>query len=644
MDAINDFIVAAGGTLFSDPVVYVIVATGILFTIWSGFGQWRSLTHGVAVVRGKYDEDQDPGAINHFQALSTALSATVGLGNIAGVGIAIATGGPGAIFWMWVIGIVGMALKMTEVTQSMLYRDTRDPANPHGGPMFVVKTGLARAAGEGGRPGTLCIVAGIVFALMAVGIGYLSGSTIALVICALFGLVLLVLGFTSGAMLGYVIGALFVVTLLISAMTGGNMFQAWSVAETTQVYFGINSLVTGIILAVITGAVILGGIRWIGRVTSVLVPVMCGVYVLVTLVVLAINIDEIPGMFAMIIKSGLGIETASASGAFVGGAFGFAFTQGMKRALFSSESGQGSAPIAHSAARTDEPVREGIVGGLEPFIDTLVVCTMTALLILATGALEREPEGTFASANAMTIIADGDDYTIADTPLAELPPRSEEARTRMGYTGETNYAVGDKIAVLLQGDDRAETGTNLYKLVGVVRSGESGPHVEWESVDTGSRPSFVLNEAGGFPLYGEYVGSTLTAHAFDRVQPGLGKWLIVVTIWLFAVSTIISWSYYGEQGVVFLFGEKATLPYKFVYLAFTLVACWPGLFVTVTDIDNVSILGLGTMLVVNIPIMLIFGPQAMRAYHDYFRRFKQGPMHDEIRDDGTTPEQNIPGP
>ncbi|MEO1279036.1 MAG: alanine:cation symporter family protein, partial [Planctomycetota bacterium] len=144
MAAIEQFIGTLNGILFHDFVLYTLVAVGLLFTIWSGFGQYRALTHGVGVIRGKYDDKDDPGAINHFQALSAALSATVGLGNIAGVAVAIALGGPGAVFWMWVIGVLGMSLKMTEVTQSMLYRNTDDPDNPHGGPMFVVREGFKK--------------------------------------------------------------------------------------------------------------------------------------------------------------------------------------------------------------------------------------------------------------------------------------------------------------------------------------------------------------------------------------------------------------------------------------------------------------------------------------------------------------------
>ena len=217
MSALDDFMTSLNAVLWHDAVLFVVLGTGILFTVWSRFGQYRALTHGVRVVRGVYDDPADPGAINHFQALSAALSATVGLGNIGGVALAISLGGPGAVFWMWVVGFFGMSVKMTEVTLSMLYRNTSDPDNPHGGPMWVASKGLHRYSPLLGR-------------------------------------------------VGRVIGTIFCVTLLVSAATGGNMFQAWNVGELTQQYFGIPSIVTGIVLAVLVGMVILGGIKRIGAV------------------------------------------------------------------------------------------------------------------------------------------------------------------------------------------------------------------------------------------------------------------------------------------------------------------------------------------------------------------------------------------
>ena len=625
MDSINSFVNGLNGYLFSDFVVYTLLLTGVIFTVWTGFGQWRAVTHGFAVVRGKYDEANDPGAISHFQALSTALSATVGLGNIAGVGLAVALGGPGAVFWMWVIGVLGMALKMTEVTQSMLYRNTADPQNPHGGPMFVAKYGFARW----GLPG-----------------------------------------------LGSAVGGLFVVTLVISAITGGNMFQAWNVAETSETYFGLPRIAAGLILAVVTGSVIIGGIRWIGRVASIIVPFMCVVYLIAALWVLGNNLGEVPSMLWLIVRNGLGIGGgAEPSGAFLGGTFGYALMFGVKRALFSSEAGQGSAPIAHAAARTDEPVREGVVAGLEPLIDTLVVCTLTALVILSTGAYDRGAIANFESGEQVAVVpvaGKSDTWTLS-TP-GGLPPKTDDARRIDGLVpgddpdafadyGPRNdraadYHPGESFFVVVDADDDPNTGRTFRRISGKLEPRESddgeplAPELVWGELESAKEPVLVATRAGGVAgLYGDYLGSTLTAHAFDRTTPGLGKYLVSLAVWLFAISTIISWSYYGEQGMVFLtarLGDAATktaiLVYKLVYCAIIVVTCLPipGWLETDAAIDMWTTLGLGVMLVVNIPLMLIFGPQAMRAYHDYFRREKQGPMHDEIGEDGTTPEQREP--
>ena len=335
MSALMRWLEAVNAVLWHDYVLFTVLGVGVLFTLWSGFGQYRALTHGVAVIAGRYDRRDDPGAISHFQALSAALSATVGLGNIAGVALAISLGGPGAVFWMWVTGLVGMALKMTEVTQAMLYRNVDDPANPHGGAMWVVSKGLARF-----HP--------------------------------------------KLAPLGVAIGGLFCVTLLISTVTGGNMFQAWNVADITRSYFGVPALWTGVVQAVLVGLVILGGIRRIGTVAGKLVPLMCGLYLVAGLAVIVARLPAVPEVFRLIFASAF--APSEAQGAFLGGVAGWAFLRGMQRALFSNEAGQGSAPIAHAAAKTDEPVSEGVVALLEPLIDTLVICTMTGLVIIMTGA------------------------------------------------------------------------------------------------------------------------------------------------------------------------------------------------------------------------------------------------------------------
>ncbi|RNC82184.1 MAG: alanine:cation symporter family protein [Phycisphaera sp.] len=603
MENLNHFIESLNGILFSDYTVYALLAVGLLFTLWSGFGQYRALTHGVAVVRGKYDDKNDPGAINHFQALSAALSATVGLGNIGGVALAVALGGPGAVLWMWLIGILGMALKMTEVTQSMLYRNTDDPENPHGGPMFVVKKGFAKW-----------------------GLGPI----------------------------GTVIGGIFVVTLLISALTGGNMFQAWNVADITNTYFEIPQVVTGIVLAVGVGLVIIGGIKRIGSVAGKIVPVMCLLYVIAALYVIIMNIGEIPAMFALIVKSGLPGASPDAAGAFLGGTFGYAAMWGVKRALFSSEAGQGSSPIAHSAAKTDEPVREGVVAGLEPFIDTIVVCTLTALVILSSGAYNRGPEAFPESAVVQIVQAtDADDQPIEGSWTVDsgvLPEKTAEAK-RILRTGESEagWRENESVFVVVQGDDNADTGLNLHRISGNVAKDDDGNWiVNWGSLEAASQPEFLTAEDGSLEvgIYSDYAGASLTAHAFDRVTPGLGMYLVSIAAWLFALSTMISWSYYGEQGVYYFFGKNAkgaVVIYKVIYCALillTTIAAMPiiaqddgtkrPLIGTDAELDMWTTLGLGVMLVANIPIMLIFGNQAMKAYREYFKRMDAGgdPPHE----------------
>lgn len=648
MQNLNNIVNTLNDYLFSEWVIYALVFTGVLFTIWSFFGQYRALTHGTAVLRGKYDEKDDPGAINHFQALSAALSATVGLGNVAGVAVAVALGGPGAVLWMWVIGIVGMALKLTEVTQSMLYRTTDDPENPHGGPMFVVKLGLER----GGRG--LGIATGVMFAAVIIGLTSLSGDTTAISIGIVAGAVLVALGFVARAMLGAIIGGIFVVTLIISAITGGNMFQAWNVADVTYTYFRVPHIVTGIILTLFVGAVIIGGIKRIGSVAGRLVPFMCVMYMLGAMYVLVMHISDIPAMLKLIVLSGLpaflGGETAVPSGAFLGGTFGYAAMWGIKRALFSSEAGQGSAPIAHSAAKTNEPVREGVVGGLEPFIDTIIVCTMTALVILVSGAYNRPPEAVFESPSQIAIVEAG--QTNDGTPLwtlqtPHLPEKTAEAK-RIGRVdeGSSGWREGETVFMIVHADRNESTGRDLRRITGRVALDEQDQWIiQWDKLESQMRPALIgANESDSdidLGIYADHSGASLTAYAFDRVTPGMGMWLVTIVCWLFAVSTMISWSYYGEQGVHYLCmrlnagtTESIVFVYKLVYCALILLTTIASmsfygnkpLIGNDEELDMWTTLGLGVMLVANIPIMLLFGRQAMNAYHDYFRRLESGEM------------------
>ena len=546
MEEFKIIIEAIGGFLWNNYTLYAVVATGIVFTIWSGFSQYYALTHGFKVIKGDYDNDDDPGAISHFQALSTALSATVGLGNIGGVALAISLGGPGAVFWMWVVGFLGMAIKLSEVSLSMIHRNIDQADNPSGGPMWVVERNFS------GKTGPLKI-------------------------------------------LGKLIAGTFCFALIVNTITAGNMFQAWNVANLTQAYFGVPTMATGTILALIVGAVIIGGIKRIGAVTSKLVPIMLLIYVMACIYVLAINFTAIPEMLKLIVSAAF--SPMESSNAFLGGTAGSAFIFGMQRALFSNEAGQGSSAIAHSAAKTDEPIREGVVAGLEPFIDTIVVCTMSALVILVTGIWNRP----------------------AEVQLSELSINpSEQSWSINGVINDApSLKNGDKVFMIYSGYGNTESGNNLHKVYGTVLVDGPKKSVEWNKISSDKRP-----ETNG-EVYLDYVGANLTAAAFDKVSSGLGKWLVTLASWLFAISTMISWSYYGEKGVSFLLGEKAILSYK---LSFCVLAIFSttGFIQTDRELNLFANLGTGLCIMANLPILWLFGYQAIRDYKKYITKLKNG--------------------
>ncbi|HEX7030423.1 MAG TPA: amino acid carrier protein [Gammaproteobacteria bacterium] len=547
------FLDALNAVLWHDSVLYILLGVGVLFTVWSGFSQYRAMTHGVRVIRGDYDNRDDPGALNHFQALSAALSGTIGLGNIGGVALAVALGGPGAVFWMWVVGFFGMALKLTEVTQAMLFRNTDNPDNPHGGPMWVASKGLASINPK------------------------LAGA-------------------------GKFLGGLYCVAMLVSCMLDGNLFQAWNVANVTESYFGMPALASGVILAVLVGLVIIGGIKRIGSVTGSLVPAMCAIYLLAALYVLITNITALPGLLQLIVVSAFNPQEAA--GAFLGGTVGFALLAGMRRAFYSNEAGRGSAAMAHSAAKTDEPVREGVVAGLAPFIDTLVICTLTALVILVSGVWNRDAEANYGVAPEVVQVSDTT-WTVETLPV---PAAGED------------WPVGEDVFMIMDAGENRQTGNTLHRLDGVVQVQDGEKVITWEVMRSAGEPA--VHDTG---VYVSYPGAALTAKAFDASQPGLGKWMVTLAVWLFAISTIITWSYYGEQAIVYLVGEKAVLPYKLVYCAIVVIATM-GFITTPEELATYSVVGVGLMLWVNVPIMLIMGHHAMRAYHEYIGRLKDGRM------------------
>jgi len=340
------------GTNFPWIVMWLVIAATI-FTLYFGFVQFRYFKHSISLVKGDYSDPNDAGEVSHFQALATALSGTVGLGNIAGVAVAVGIGGPGATFWMIMAGLMGMASKFTECTLGVKYRNEYEDGTVSGGPMYYISKGFK----ELGLPG------------------------------------------------GKFLAALFAVFCIFGALGGGNMFQANQAhAQISGIVGDYPGWITGIIFAGVVFAVIVGGIKSIAQVTEKVVPFMAVLYVGAALIILLVNYDKIGWAFGQIFEgafTGLGI-----AGGFVG-----ALIQGFKRAAFSNEAGVGSAAIAHSAVRTKEPITEGFVSLLEPFIDTVVICTMTALVITISGQLVSDPAtGLFVLNEAGTAIK-----TVGDT-------------------------------------------------------------------------------------------------------------------------------------------------------------------------------------------------------------------------------------
>lgn len=560
---IMDVVGAINGYLWGPWTFFILLGAGIVFSVSTKFIQFRIMGHGVLVVKGAYDNPDDPGAINHFQALSAALSATIGLGNIGGVALAIALGGPGALFWMWIVGFLGMALKCVEITLAMMYRNMDNPKNPSGGAMWVIEETLGKQGGWKKGVATF-------------------------------------------------LGSLFCCSLLVGTMTGGNMFQAWNVADLTNLYFGVPQVGTGIALAVIVGMVIIGGIERIGSVAGKIVPVMCVLYILAGFAVILPHAAELPAMFQLIVSSAF--SPTAAGGAFLGGSMALAFDVGLKRALFSNEAGQGSAPIAHAAAKTDEPAREGVVGGLGPFIDTIMICTLTALVIISTGTWNRGPQGPLTG--DVQLVAEGDKTVlVAPTKLEALPqlPSWDE------------WQAGSQVFLLVEAPDKESGEFKPQRIMAKIVADEKDVNsylLKWGEAPAGAR--WTKNKDGQElkEVFRDFKGATLTSHAFDRAFPGLGKWLITFASWMFAISTMISWSYYGEKGVSYLFGNGALLPYKVVFLLFTVMA--PVLLHTDSELGNLADFGTGMMLWTNMPILILMGYLAVKELLVYFKKLDAG--------------------
>ncbi|MFV1965869.1 MAG: alanine/glycine:cation symporter family protein [Pirellulaceae bacterium] len=598
--------------VWSLPLFLLLLSCGMIFSIVSKFVQWRILTHGYACIRGAYDRPGDTGHISHFQALCAALSATIGLGNIAGVAVAVSLGGPGAVFWMWVVGLFGMALKFAECTLAVMYRDVRDvpdpsapalassdmetrtlqyageqPPDPHatpaargevrGGPMWYIQKGLVDPLYSRGN------ILWVAFKVLAI---------------------------------------LFAIATVLNSFGGGNMFQGWNVSDMLGKHLlgsfsdgwnvprGLNPqrLVPAVLFSLMVAMVIIGGIKRIGQVAARLVPFMCIIYVLASLYVILAHATDLPGYLATIVQSAFTAEAEG--GAFAGVTIWMAFQQGLRRACFSNEAGEGSAAIAHAAARTEEPVREGVVAGLGPFIDTLIICTLSALVILISGVWNRAPVGHVARLENGKVVVHCDGE-LSDTHASlylQNVTRADRLRVHLARGIGVDF---EDLAIPVASVQIAEGGT--------------WDDVESITLDTShlqrNDRALVERIAVGQPVHLDITGADMTGFAFETSMPGIGRYMVILAACLFAFSTMISWSYYGEKGTEYLLGPRAILPYKLVFVIFVFLGMVLPEFRTVYDFSDATT---GLMVLCNLPALLILSPVVVRATRSYFRRLDAG--------------------
>ena len=430
-------------------MVIALVGTGIFATIRLGWPQIKYLRHGVNVTRGIYDNPEDEGDLNHFRALTTALSATVGIGNIAGVATAIYYGGPGAIFWMWVTAFFGTTLKFAECSLSLKYREIDDQGFTAGGPMYTIENGM-------GKQWRWMAVA---FAAFAIICSFATGNAIQsfTVSDQIYSEMSNILGPEHFLMVKHVI------------------FNDFSVS--------IQQIINGLLMAGIVALVIIGGIKRIGHVTGYLAPGMALVYVSAASLIILANYDKIAESFMIIFQMAFNPPAAVAG---TGGGILMTMLWGIKRGLYSNEAGQGSAAIAHSTAKTNYPIREGAVAMLGPFIDTLIICTMTGLVILSTGAWQH---------TAFFVNISAESKSIADAAIAS---GIFEGRELYNSSLLTSFAFKEGLSWLFGGGDK----------------------------------------------------------------------IVTLSVLLFAVSTAISWSFYGDRSTEYLFGSKAIKPYRWIFVLF----------------------------------------------------------------------------
>ncbi|MFD1216605.1 MULTISPECIES: alanine/glycine:cation symporter family protein [Microbulbifer] len=547
MESFNQLLLSMDGLLGSAPwFPWVLLGVGFFFTLYLGFPQVRYFGHALKIVRGKYDKPGDPGDTSHFQALATALSGTVGTGNIGGVGLAIFLGGPAALFWMWVTAFLGMTTKFVEVTLSHKYRIKAADGYYAGGPMFYMERRL--------------------------NMKWLA--------------------------------VIFAIATVISSFGTGSLPQVNNIAQAMYDTFGFSKMLTGGVLAILLGLVIIGGITRIAKVTSTIVPVMAVLYVIGALAVILYNYQNIIPSFAAVFSGAF--NGSAAMGGFLGASFAYAFNRGVNRGLFSNEAGQGSAPIAHAAARADEPVSEGMVSLLEPFIDTLIICTLTGLVILSSGVWSEKHLNRFERADMTVVAGSYTDQEEQDVNQLFSFLNGKESEVRP-YTGTVIVADG------LPLNKEEFTIINSRSVAEDIqfRVGDD----EFSGVLNVNQGRFVNENVA---IWGNSLvhSVALTNLAFQKGFFGeYGSYIVTLGILLFAFSTAIAWSYYGDRSMIYLFGPKAVMPYRLVYV----VAFFWAAIEDTTVIWNLSAVAIVLMTLPNLFGISILAREMKDTVKDYWK-------------------------
>ncbi|HAU92081.1 MAG TPA: sodium:alanine symporter family protein [Alteromonas sp.] len=552
MEGLFNFLTSLDGMLGgADWFPFVLLGVGLFFTIYLKFPQIRFFKHAWKVVTGKYDHNDDPGDTTHFRALTTALSGTVGTGNISGVAFAIFLGGPAALFWMWATAFLGMTTKFVEVTLSHKYRVKTEDGTMAGGPMYFMDRGL--------------------------NMKWLAVA--------------------------------FAIATVISSFGTGNLPQSNGIATSIETTFGFEPWIVGSILGILLALVILGGIQRIAAFTARVVPFMAVVYLIGALAVIFANIENVAPSFAAVISDAF--TGSAAAGGFLGASLAYAFNRGVNRGLFSNEAGQGSAPIAHAAAKTKEPASEGMVSLLEPFIDTIIICTITGLVILSSGVWKEKHENVFDRSDMVFVAGEYTDTEEADKSQLYGFLNSVDGNEVESYTGAITVVNGSAV-------------TGGFTLINARSVAEDVQYL------VGSEDPFsgTLQIENGKPLKENLIiqgkslvhSASLTTIAFTRGWFGdFGQYIVSIGLLLFAFSTAIAWSYYGDRAMTYLLGPRSIMPYRVIYVAGFV---WAS-FSDTTLVWALSAVAIVVMTLPNLFGIVLLSKEMKSTVDEYWQRVKE---------------------